>query len=73
MSCYFRHIKDIFEAAGIEVSKENKKILDEAIHRFVHVEYKNCSPTWKAIKDQVRDDKAARQRLIRQLERLAHK
>lgn len=71
MSCYFRHMKDIFEAAGVEVTKANKKVLDQAIHRFVDVEYKSCSPTWKAIKEKVRDDAKARKRLIRVLEKAA--
>ena len=32
MSCYFRHLKDIFEEAGVEVTKENKKEIDRVIH-----------------------------------------
>jgi hypothetical protein len=43
-------MKDVFIKAGIEVTKENKKELDKAIHSYVGVEYKNCSPTWKTVK-----------------------
>jgi len=50
VTCYFRHLKDVFRKAGIEVTKENKQSIDQAIHRLVNVEYKNCSTTWKEIK-----------------------
>jgi len=47
MTCYFRHMKTIFEKARITVTKENKRSIDKAIHSIVGVEYKNCSETWK--------------------------
>ena len=45
MSCYFRHMKDIFEEAGINVTESNKKEVDKAIHKIVNVSYKNCPET----------------------------
>ncbi|MCW4049297.1 MAG: hypothetical protein NWE89_06115 [Candidatus Bathyarchaeota archaeon] len=56
MTCYFRHMKEIFEKAGVEVSKENKKDIDKVIHGIVGVEYKNCSSTWKAVKLKLAED-----------------
>ena len=53
MTCYFRHLKPIFEKAGITITKENKQDIDRAIHRIVGVEYKNCSTTWKEIKKRI--------------------
>ncbi len=50
MSCYFRHMKDIFTEAGIEVTATNKKEIDKAIHQIVNVSYKNCPATWREIK-----------------------
>ena len=50
MTCYFRHLQAIFEEAGITVTKENRKKIDEAIHNIVGVEYKNCPETWKQVK-----------------------
>ncbi len=44
-------MNSIFEQLGIEVTPVNKGELDQKIHKFVGVEYKNCSATWKAIKD----------------------
>jgi hypothetical protein len=56
MTCYFRHMKSIFEEIGIEPTQENKKEIDKKIHAFVGVEYKNCSATWKAIKAKKAED-----------------
>ena len=59
MTCYFRHMKDVFSRAGIEVTKENKRELDRAIHAYVGVEYKDCSSTWKAVKVSLAEDEEA--------------
>ena len=56
MTCYFRHIRDIFEKAGIKVTKENKKQIDRLIHDMMEVEYKNCSATWKELKKRIAED-----------------
>lgn len=69
MSCYFRHLKDIFEEAGIEVTKDNKKEIDRVIHGLVNVAYKNCPPTWKAIKERIREDAEARSQFVEGLRR----
>jgi len=50
MPCYFRHMKNIFDEAGIKVTESNKKNVDKAIHKIVNVSYKNCPETWKEIK-----------------------
>jgi predicted Fe-Mo cluster-binding NifX family protein len=59
MSCYIRHLDEVLKEAGIEVTKENSKKVDEAIHRVVEVEYKNCPDTWKAVKDQLVNDRGS--------------
>ena len=59
MTCYFRHLKEVFDKAGIEVTKENKRDLDRAIHAHMGVEYKNCSSTWKAVKASLAEDEEA--------------
>ena len=68
MSCYFRHMKDIWEEAGIEITPKNKKDIDRIVHGIMEVEYKNCSPTWKAIKEQVLGDEKARKRFVKKLQ-----
>ena len=56
MSCYFRHLKTIFEKTGIIITKENKQDIDRAIHNIVGIEYKNCSTTWKEVKKRIAED-----------------
>ena len=56
MTCYFRHLGAFFERAGIDVTKDNKREIDRAIHRIVGVEYKNCSATWKEVKKRLGED-----------------
>jgi ribosomal protein L17 len=67
MSCYFRHMKDVLAEAGIAATKENKKEIDKIIHKLVAVEYKNCSPTWKAVKEQIKNDEKTKRRFIKKL------
>ena len=45
MTCYFRHLNDVFDETDIEVTKENKRDLDRAIHARMGVEYKDCQST----------------------------
>jgi molecular chaperone GrpE (heat shock protein) len=61
VTCYFRHklMNDVFTKAGVEVTKENRKEIDRIIHSIVGVEYKNCSATWKAIKEQLAENEEA--------------
>jgi len=58
---YFRHklMKDVFAKAGVEVTKENRKEIDRVIHSVVGVEYKDCSATWKAVKEHLAEDEGA--------------
>ena len=67
MSCYFRHLRDIIEGAGIEVTPANKKQIDQAIHQIVGVTYKDCPETWKRLKQKLTSDDQTRQEFINQL------
>jgi 5'-deoxynucleotidase YfbR-like HD superfamily hydrolase len=60
MSCYFRQLKDVFEAAGIEVTKENRKAVDLAIHELLGLDEKHCPTAWRAFKERVGTDTKAR-------------
>lgn len=53
MTFYFRHLKDILNEAGIEVTASNKKQIDRIIHEIAEVTYKNCSATWKRLKQEI--------------------
>lgn len=54
MSCYFRHMDEVFKELNLEITKENKKEIDKAIHKIVGVEYKNCPDAWKRVKEIIR-------------------
>jgi len=56
MTCYFRHLQQIFKKAGIEVTSENKRDVDKLIHSIVNTEYKNCPAAWKEIKKRIAKD-----------------
>jgi len=58
MTCYFRHrqMKDVFERAGVVITKENRKEVDRVIHSIVGVEYKSCPDTWRAVKAMFAED-----------------
>jgi hypothetical protein len=56
MSCYFRHMKDLFGELGIEVTPENKKKIDAAIHTLVEVDYKDCPAAWRQVKVNLSDE-----------------
>ena len=66
MSCYFRHIEDILSEAGIEVSPDNKKKIDEVIHGIVGIAYKDCPTTWKTLKQSISDE-YKREEFVRKL------
>jgi len=56
MTCYFRHLQEVFKKAGIGVTEENKREVDKIIHRIVGVKYKDCSATWKEVKKRISED-----------------
>ena len=64
MSCYFRHLKNIFDEAGIEVTPGNKKQIDQAIHQIVGTNYKDCPDTWQKLKQQIIADEQKQQGFI---------
>lgn len=49
-------MKDVFDKAGVIVTKENKKDIDKTIHKIVGVAYKNCSTTWKEVKKRIAEN-----------------
>ncbi len=67
MSCYFRHLSDILDAAGIQVTAANKKAIDQAIHQIMDISYKDCPHTWKALKEQILSNDQKRQDFIKKL------
>ena len=58
MTCYFRHLKQVFEKACIEVTSANRKEIDRIIHNIVGVNYKNCPAAWKQVKSRILENEA---------------
>jgi len=56
MTCYFRHLKEVFQQANITVTPQNRKQIDKTIHGIVGVEYKNCPATWRQVKQRIAED-----------------
>ena len=67
MSCYFRHIKNIMDEAGIEVTPSNKIEIDRVFHEIVGVNYKDCPTTWKRLKQCLTGDEKKQEELINEL------
>lgn len=58
MTCYFRHLKEFFQKAGIEVTKENRKEIDRIVRRIVGIEYEGCPEVWREVKKRIVVDEA---------------
>jgi ATP-dependent Zn protease len=59
VTCYFRHLKEVFAKAGIEVTNENKRDVDRVIHAIVGVAYKDCPGAWREVKKKMAEDEDA--------------
>ena len=68
MSCYLRHVKDIIAEAGIAITPENRKQVDEAIHQAIGVAYKNCPAAWKKLREEIKAEEEKRGALVKQLQ-----
>jgi hypothetical protein len=58
VTCYFRHLAQVFEKAGIEVTSQNRQEIDRIIHDIVGVTYKNCPAAWRQVKTRLALDEA---------------
>jgi hypothetical protein len=58
VTCYFRHLAEVFKKAGIEVTPQNRHKVDRIIHDIVDVDYKNCPATWRHVKNRLAQDEA---------------
>ena len=56
LTCYFRHLKQTFRKARIEITKDNKREIDKIIHDIVGIEYKQCPATWREVKKRLAEN-----------------
>jgi len=59
MTCYFRHLHEIFRKSGIEVTSKNRQEIDRIIHGIVGVEYKDCPAAWREVKKRMGENEEA--------------
>ncbi|MBM4445646.1 MAG: hypothetical protein FJ020_10185 [Chloroflexi bacterium] len=67
MSCYFRHLKDILDQAGIAVTPDNKRQIDQFFHKLAGVDYKDCPAAWKRLKQDTLANEEKRRDLVQKL------
>ena len=67
MSCYLHNLKDVLSEAGIEVTADNKKQIDRAIHDIVNTTYKDCPGTWKEVKNKLAASEAEKKDFVKKL------
>jgi acetyl-CoA carboxylase alpha subunit len=58
MTCYFRHLKNQFQKAGITATSENRKEIDRIIRNIVGGHHTNCASTWKEVKKRLEENEA---------------
>jgi hypothetical protein len=49
-------MQELFQEIGIEVTKENRKDIDEILHEMLSVDYPNCAATWKLVRAKLKED-----------------
>ena len=59
MTCYFRHLKTQFQKAGITVTAENKKQIDNTIRTIIGKQATTCPTTWKEVKKRLEQSEDA--------------
>jgi hypothetical protein len=67
MSCYFRHLEELFKETGIEVTPDNRKKVKEAIHSLTGVERSDCPAAWNKLKQQILNNERNRSEFIMKL------
>lgn len=55
MSCYTRHLGDLFAAAEIENTKENRKRADSFIREIIGMKEEGCPAVWREVKTRLAD------------------
>jgi hypothetical protein len=67
MSCYFRHMNEVFAEAGIVITPQNRKLVDEAIHKLMETEsgLHGCPATGRELKQVLADNKTRQEFIAR--------
>jgi hypothetical protein len=69
VSCYTRHLDELFKEMGIEDTKANRKTMDGHIREALGIIGEGCPTVWKEVKARLDDDEG-RKDLVSQLREL---
>jgi len=67
MTCYTRHLKDIFDEAGVEFTKENRKQADKHFKKWLGKT--DCPEAWRELKTRL-SDSSKRREIVEKLKNL---
>jgi len=59
MTCYTRHLKEIFDDAGVEFTKENRRQADKLFKKWLGKT--DCPETWRELKIRLSDPSKRRE------------
>jgi len=68
MTCFTRHLKDLFGEIGVEMNPESKRRVQNELTEIVNPESKKCWDVWKGTKRYLADDKK-KKLLIKELKK----
>jgi hypothetical protein len=58
MTCYFGHLKEVFQKAGITVTPQNRRQTAKIIQEVVGLEHEHCPAVWQQVKKRMAEDEA---------------
>lgn len=56
MTCFMRHLGELFEELDLEQTTENKRKMQKELWRITGIESKKCWDIWKEVKIWLADD-----------------
>jgi hypothetical protein len=59
VTCYFRHLEVTFKKAGIEVTRQNRKEVDNVTRSIISSDYTDCPAVWRQVKKRLAEDEAS--------------
>ncbi len=70
MSCYTRHLEELFQEVGIENTRVNRKAIDGHIRTALGMIGEDCPAVWKEVKARLNDVEGRKDLVERLRERM---
>lgn len=69
MSCYIRHLTDLFAQEGLEYNKPNRQKVDKKIRDMLDMSSEHCPEVWKKVKPMLADPEGRQnlQQIVREV------